>query len=185
MSHGWGCVEPSVNDPANDCSSVAGWASRAWGWLSLSPSPARTPLSSPHYCTSQMAETSTSFIIRSFWPKVALWKEDKPLCFDVRNSWLQNDFFVACHSDWDCYALFFIIIIIKIEIDELDFRALSFAASEFLPFSSLMPLGMNFPNTAECPGSVFYLMLIWEHSKWRQINGIGRAVGRAVFSTLP
>lgn len=80
------------------------------------------------------------FTIRSFWPQLALSKEDKPLSLDVRNSWLQNNFFAACCSGWDCNTWSYTIIIIKIEIYELDFPALSFAASvsSFLSFNALV-----------------------------------------------
>lgn len=142
MSHGWGHVEPSLSmSPAlaaNVSSSLVGWASHTSGWLCLSPSPARRPLSSPHHCFFTYGRDIHIFTIRSFWPQLALSKEDKPLSLDVRNSWLQNNFFAACCSGWDCNTWSYIII--KIEIYELDFPALSFAASvsSFLSFNALV-----------------------------------------------
>lgn len=80
--------------------------------------------------------------------------------------------------------------IVKLDLLLLKLKYMNWIFSHFhllcqVSFSSLMLWCMHFHNIAECPDSMFYLMLIWEHSKLWQINGIGRCVGRVVFFTLP
>lgn len=95
VCHGWEQVEPSLwvgpTRAMHGSSTVANWASHAWGELHLSLSPARTP--PPLYFTRGRYPHP---FFRSLWAQVTLWQEDKPLSLRVRDSWLQNVWPTAC-----------------------------------------------------------------------------------------